>query len=46
MIEDEAIRKKIGECLLLEGYEKSDTVEKWIFQWVDVDAESIRCERK
>ena len=41
-----AIRERMGECVPLEGYEKSDTVKQWIFQRADIDEreESIRCE--
>jgi len=47
-IEDEAMRKRMGECMLLEGHEKSGTVEQRGFQGVDVDEdeESMRSESR
>ena len=40
------IRERMGGCVPLERYEKSDTVKQWIFQGMDIDKheESIRCE--
>lgn len=47
-IEDEAIQKRMEECMILEGHKKSDTVKQLSFQGVDVDAdeESTRCESR
>jgi len=46
--EDEATRKRMGECILLEGHEKSGTVKQRGFQGVNVDEdeESMRCESR
>jgi hypothetical protein len=46
-VENDAILKGMEECMLLEGSQKSDTVE-WSLEGVDVkeDVESIHCERK
>ena len=42
------IWKQMGECVLWEGYEKSDTVKQCSFQGVDMDKDegSICCESR